>query len=45
MIRSHSGNCDKIQASSQMGGIKSGWAWINSLLERKHKNANINELK
>ena len=37
--------CDKIQASSQMGDIKSGWAWINSLLGRKHKNANINELK
>ncbi|CAB3989895.1 RNA-directed DNA polymerase from transposon BS [Paramuricea clavata] len=37
--------CDKIQASSQMGDSKSGWAWINSLLGRKHKNANINELK
>ncbi|CAB3991313.1 Hypothetical predicted protein, partial [Paramuricea clavata] len=28
-----------------MGDSKSGWAWINSLLGRKHKNANINELK
>ncbi|CAB3998829.1 RNA-directed DNA polymerase from transposon BS [Paramuricea clavata] len=37
--------CDKIQASSQMGDSKSSWAWINSLLGRKHKNANINELK
>ncbi|CAB4011406.1 Hypothetical predicted protein, partial [Paramuricea clavata] len=37
--------CDKIQASSQMGDSKSGWAWINSLLGRKHKNVNINELK
>ncbi|CAB4016740.1 Hypothetical predicted protein [Paramuricea clavata] len=37
--------CDKIQASSQMGDSKSGWARINSLLGRKHKNANINELK
>ncbi|CAB3979113.1 RNA-directed DNA polymerase from transposon BS [Paramuricea clavata] len=37
--------CDKIQASSQMGDSKSGWAWINSLLGRKHKNENINELK
>ena len=37
--------CDKIQASSQMGDSKSGWAWINSLLGRKHKNADINELK
>ncbi|CAB4024314.1 Hypothetical predicted protein, partial [Paramuricea clavata] len=33
------------EASSQMGDSKSGWAWINSLLGRKHKNANINELK
>ncbi len=36
--------CDKIQASSQMGDSKSGWAWISSLLGR-NKNANINELK
>ncbi len=35
----------QVQGSSQMGDSKSGWTWINSLLGRKHKNANINELK
>ena len=36
--------CDRIQTCSQLGDSKSGWAWINTLLGRKRKNANINEL-
>ena len=36
--------CDRIQTCSQSGDSKSGWAWINTLLGRKRKNANINEL-
>ena len=36
--------CDKIETCSQMKDSKNGWAWINTLLGRKRKNANINEL-
>ena len=36
--------CDRIQTCPQLGDSKSGWAWINTLLGRKRKNANINEL-
>ena len=36
--------CDRIQTCSQSGDGKSGWPWINTLLGRKRKNANINEL-
>ena len=36
--------CDRIQTCSQSGDSKSGWAWINTLLGRNRKNANINEL-
>ena len=35
---------DRILTCSQSGDSKSGWAWINTLLVRKRKNANINEL-
>ena len=36
--------CDRIETCSQMKDSKNGWAWINTLLGRKRKNANINEL-
>ena len=36
--------CDKIETCSQMKDSKNGWAWINTLLGRKRKNPNINEL-
>ena len=34
---------DRIQTCSQLGDCKSGWVW-NTLLGRKHKNVDINEL-
>ena len=36
--------CDRIETCSQVKDSKNGWAWINTLLGRKRKNANINEL-